>query len=341
MSDPSAAFFIVGAVPLLATGRIYERGAWRRRGIARAVDTQRHVMFAAGLIAFFLSIEWPFADWEHQLFAAHQAGMLVARVVAPILIVLARPAGLLVAGMPRIVRDHVLRPGLSLPHVRRAWAALTHPASAIALYVALLYLWELPLMQAETLVSAAAGLAMHYSLLVAGLIFWAQIFARRAAPHAASHGWRLMMIVIAMLSQILLGAYLTSKGTIFYPAYASGQHAEAIAALTDEQTGGFLLWVPGSFLSVFAFLFTVDRFGRYETRMDERRTRWSPSNSAILLYPETARALRAMTRVKNRRMAIGMIGFAILVFSAAFGSAITSHRLTRRDNLRAYWASRS
>ncbi|HEX7692984.1 MAG TPA: hypothetical protein VF409_00735, partial [Sphingomonas sp.] len=84
----------------------------------------------------------------------------------------------------------------------------------------------------------------------------------------------------------------------------------------------------------------IDRWGRHETRMDEKRRRWTPSNSAILLYPETAAALRAMVRTKNRRLAIGMIGFVALIFCAAFGSAVTSHSVNHDENLREYRLSR-
>ena len=75
--------------------------------------------------------------------------------------------------------------------------------------------------------------------------------------------------------------------------------------------------------------------------MDARRRRWSPSNSAILLYPETARALREMTRDKNRRLAVGLMGFVLLVFGTMMGFMGGAHRINRRDNMRLYMLSRS
>jgi putative membrane protein len=341
MSDPSAGFFVAGAVPLLLIGTTYELGARRRSDVERPVSALRRSMFVTGLVAFLLSIEWPFADWAHELFSVHQIGIIVARIISPILIVASRPAGLLIAGLPRVVRRQLLKPGLSQPVVRHAWWVVANPLIAAALYVATLYFWEIPVTQADAIAGATAGLTMHFSLLLTGLLFWSRVFARRPAPHAPSHGWRLMMIWIAVLSQILLGAYLTSKSTIFYPAYAATQHLAAVPALIDEQTGGFLIWVPSSFLSLLALILVIDQFGRHETRMDEKRKRWSPSNSAILLYPETAAALRAMTRIRNSRMRIGMIIFALMVFSAAIGSAVSSHRLSRRENIREYLLSRS
>lgn len=336
MSDPSAAFFVAGAVPLILVGTIYELGARRRLTIERPVTAARRALFVAGITAFLLSIEWPFADWAHELFSIHQIGIIIARIVSPIMIVASRPAGLLVAGLPRSVRRGALKPGLSHALVQRLWSIAAMPPVALSLYVAILYFWEIPAVQAEAIAQGSAGLAMHFSLLLAGLLFWSRVFERRPAPHAPGHGWRLMMILIAVLSQILLGAYLTNKGAIYYPAYAATQQRAGFPAISDEQIGGFLIWVPSSFLSLLALIVAIDRWGRHETRMDEKRKRWSPSNSAILLYPETAQALRAMTKTKNRRLAISMAGFAALIFAAAFGSAIVSHRLNRRENMRQY-----
>ncbi|MDQ2878635.1 MAG: cytochrome c oxidase assembly protein, partial [Pseudomonadota bacterium] len=177
--------------------------------------------------------------------------------------------------------------------------------------------------------------------LLAGVLFWGRVFARRPAPHAPTHGWRLMMIWIAVLSQLLLGAYLTVKTTILYTAYLDPHRIGTMSPLIDEQTGGFLIWVPSSFLSLIGLIVVIDQWGRHETRMDVKRRRWSPSNSAILLYPETAAALRAMVRGKNRRLRIGLLGFAALVFGTVFVSAIGGHQLDRRDNIRQYLLSKS
>ena len=339
MSDPSAGFFVAGAVAPVLAATTYANGARRRAATGRAVLFLRQALFAAGIGAFLLSIQWPFANHAHQHFWVHQVGILIARLVAPILIVTSRPAGLLIAGLPGAARRRILKPALSQPFVRVCWTITAHPLTAAALYVASFYVWELPALQADAILSGGAGLTMHFTLLLTGLLFWSRIFERRPAPHAPTHGWRLMMIWIAVLAQILLGAYLTSKSVIMYPAYAGGH--SAASALADEQTGGFIIWVLSSLLSLSALVVVIDQFARHETKMDEKRKRWTPSNSAILLYPTTAQALRAMTRTKNRRMAIGMIGFALMVFCAAFGSAVSSHRISKRENMREYRLSRT
>lgn len=336
MIGPDFGFFAGAAAPVLLLAWIYREGARRRADIVCPIDSIRHLAFAAGLTLFLLSVEWPFARWAHELFFVHQIGIMVARIVAPMLIVIAHPAGLLIAGLPRPIRKAWLRPGLSNRWLQAAWRLLGSAPAAMILYVAVFYLWEVPAAQAAAIDAPLAGLAMHFSLLLTGLLFWSRIFARRPAPHGVSHGARLMMLWIAILAQLPLGAYLTIKRGILYPAYAAGQALTGMSALADEARGGFFIWVPSAFISLVALIVVIDLLGRHETRLDEKRRRWSPSNSAILLYPETARALREMTRGKNRRMAIGMAGFGLAIFAAVWAMAGSAHRMNRRENMRLY-----
>jgi len=340
MIEPDIGFYVGAALPVLALGWVYRGGAIRRADIVLQIPAWRHVAFAAGLGLFFLSVEWPFARWAHELFFVHQIGIMIARIVSPMLIAVARPAGLLIAGTPRPVREALLRPALSDRRVQEAWRVIGSAPVALLLYVAALYVWEIPATQTDALINPVTGLTMHLSLWLAGLLFWSRIFARRPAPHGVAYGARLMMVWIAMLTQLPLGAYITVKRAILYPAYALGEHFAGISPLADEAGGGFFIWVPSAFLTLAALIFVVDMLGRHETRLDEKRRRWSPSNSAILLYPETARALRAMTRVKNRRMGIGMFGFGVAVFVAIWSMTVSGHRLNRRQNLQLYELSR-
>jgi hypothetical protein len=59
--------------------------------------------------------------------------------------------------------------------------------------------------------------------------------------------------------------------------------------------------------------------------LDLKRKAWSPSNSAILLYPQTAQALRTIAAPKNKRVALGLIAFALFVFLSTLGQGIAYH----------------
>jgi putative membrane protein len=341
MSASSVGLSLAAAISLALVAITYAQGTRRRGPVETRLATLRHGAFWAALVVLLLSLTWPLEGWAHRLFFVHQIGIIAARIVVPMLIVLSHPAGSLVAGLPRTVRARLLKPALIWRPGRHLWAIVSSPAVTLLAYVGALYLWEVPAMQAAILSSPLVDIAMHLSLLLVGLLFWGRIFERRPAPHGVTHGKRLMMIWIAILTQILLGAYLTVKTTILYPAYGAALHMGLMTPLADEETGGFLIWIPSGFLSLVALIGVIHLWGLHETRMDEKRKRWSPSNSAILLYPETARALRAMTRDKNRRLAIGLMGFVLLVFGAMMGFMGGAHRMNRRENMRLYALSKS
>ncbi|MBV1691360.1 cytochrome c oxidase assembly protein [Novosphingobium sp. G106] len=341
MSDPGITFFATAGFPVLAIGISYLAGAVRRRNAKRPVSMLRHTAFAAGLALLLLSLQWPFAVWAHELFYVHQIGILIARIVAPMLLAMARPAGLIIAGIPRRLRARLVKPGLLARPTRRGWRVLSTPALVMICYVGSLYFWEIPDMQGDALANPTIGLLMHFSLLGAGLLFWTRLFEKRPVPHGIVHAQRLMMIWLAILSQIALGAYITVKTTVLYHAYDATQRAAVISPLSDEAFGGFFIWIASGLLSLIGLICVVDLWGRHETRQDAKRTRWSSSNSAILLYPSTGQRLREMARPKNRRLAIGLTAFVLLVFTAVCGIVAGAHRINRRDNLRSYQLSRS
>jgi putative membrane protein len=183
----------------------------------------------------------------------------------------------------------------------------------LLIYLATLILWAIPDLQDHALRNAVVALLLHASLFLSGLLFWSRIFDRGAGPRAVSHGSRLMMLWFAILAQILVGSATSMKTRIWYPAYRAG--------LADEAIGGILLWIPSSLLTLLGLIFVIHLWGRHETRLDLRRTTWSPSNSVILLYPESARSLRAMAAPKNKQMALSMLAFAAFIFAAAITTA--------------------
>ena len=341
MSASSIGFSLACAISVTFVAAIYVQGCRRRERSGTWIATLRHVTFGTALFVLLVSVAWPFESWAHRLFFVHQIGIMAARIVIPMLLIASHPTASLVAGLPRSVRARFLKPALIWPAGQQLWLVVSAPMVALIAYVGELYIWETPAMQGAALSIPLVDPAMHLSLLLTGLLFWSRIFERRPAPRGVPHGARLMMIWIAILTQILLGAYLTVKSTILYPAYGLAAHMGWMAPLVDEETGGFFIWIPSGLLSLIALIGVIHLWGLHETKMDERRRRWSPSNSAILLYPETARALREMTHSKNRRLAVGLMGFVLLVFGTMMGFMGGAHRINRRDNMRLYMLSRS
>lgn len=295
----------------------YVRGRSRQRMARKSAKSD--FLFWAGLASFVASSTWPLERFGREYFAVHQIEFLALRIVAPMLIALSYPGGVLLRGVPIRLRAKVLGPGLSQTVLRWVRGMIGKPAFTLLVYLGSLFLWAIPDFQDAALTNSAIALLLHFSLFVSGLLFWSRIVDARTQARAIRHGGRLMMLWLAMLGQIAIGAATALKSAIWYPAYGRG--------LSDEVAGGFLLWIPASILTLLALLFVIHSWGRHETRLDLRRKAWSPSNSAILLYPQTAQALRTIAAPKNRRLGLGLFAFVLFVFLATLGQGI-AYRLS-------------
>jgi putative membrane protein len=309
------------------TCAIYARGMVRRRTGVSAPHWSRHLAFIGGVAAVFLSVQSPLDYVAEHLFAMHQIQHVILRMIGPMLIALAAPQAMLVAGLPRILRRSLLTPIAGHSAVRGLFSLLTAPVPVTLLFIAALYVWQYPPYHDAALLDESIHDAMHETMLAAGLLFWWCVFDTRPVPPASRHGVRLMMLWIVILSNIALGAYTTLKTEILYPAYATVGRVFDIAPLTDESAGGFIIWMPSSMMVLAAIIVVIHRWGKQESRAEERRPIDDPS------VPTTGAALVARARPKNRALAIGAAVFATTVFATAIFAGVLNH-LNNRQHMR-------
>jgi putative membrane protein len=326
----------------LPTGLVilfYLVGMWRRRGSAQRAPWWRHVLFLAGMTSIFLALQSPIDAVADRLFSMHQVQHLLLRMMGPMLLMLSWPESLLIAGLPAWLRRYVVAPVITNGAVRTIFGILAHPVINTFLFIAALYVWQIPVIHDIALRNENIHYVMHMTMLLAGLIFWWRIFDRRAPRlvidfddedvgswrrfcrvnrnYGMNYGGRLMMLWMVMLSNIILGAYTTLKTVVLYPAYDDYGRLFGIRPLMDEQIGGIIIWIPSSMMCMVAILIIVFALIRYDNRLHQRLLLPSNSNAAALLYPTTGAALIKQARPKNRAMAFGFGLFAFSVFASA------------------------
>lgn len=304
-------------VPTALVALLYTVGTVRRAAVTEPVPWWRHAAFFAGLASVFLALQSPIDPVAERLFFVHQIQHLLLRMAGPMLIALSSPQGVLTAGLRPVTRRSLLAPIAASGAVRAVFGTIAHPVTATALFIGALYVWEVPRYHDLALRNEPVHYAMHATMLLAGLVFWWRIFDRRPAPQGPRYGARLMMLWLVILSNIALGAYTTLKSTVLYEAYDALGRLFDYAPLADERVGGIVIWIPSSMMCLVAVLIVIHMWGRHETKLDQRRTRWSPSNSAALLHPTSASALIEQQRPKNRALALSFAAFAFSVFAAA------------------------
>ena len=322
-----AAIGVAAAAVCLAYGIGVAKGA----GADRPNQRWSHAAFAAGIGTVLLALEPPLAELARRLFLVRQIDDVLLGIVAPILIMLAAPVPVLVGGL----RAPALRSAIANTDDAKG-RGIDVPGKAVlatALFIGVLTAWLYPQFQDTAVASAASQAMLEGSMLAAGLLFWSRIFDFRPLAAEAGYGKRLMMLWITSLVHIGIGAYLTMKSEILYPAYGATERLFGIAALTDETVGGFIFWVPSAILCLAAAILVLHLWGRHEDRVWAEYSTWSPSNSAILAFPTTAAELIARARPKNRSLAVAVAAFAVAVFGLTIFSGVLNHLNASRGSM--------
>ena len=305
------ALALIGGLALL-----YIRGAVRPQLVRERVSTVRHSLFAVGAVLLVFAFAGPLATTGQRLFLAHQVQHLLIRLLGPILIILAYPWPVLLAGLPRGVRRG-LRQFVSRPALSMLMRIVTRLDVSFALLIGTLYVWQIPALHNAALAMPPLALAAHLSMTLAGLNFFAVVLDRRDAPKGATQSLRLLALVGVILSNILLGSLTTMKETVLYTGYDIAGRLWGFTPLADETTGGYTIWVPSSFVIIAAIILVFNGWNAAEVRRWNARNDWTGSNAAALEFPETADELRLKTTEPNRRM-----GRTLALISAAMFATV-------------------
>lgn len=229
------------ALPLAVLTALYVAGLVRRRTRRGGSVAARDTAFFGALLAVFTALASPLDALSEHLFWVHQIQHLLLAMLTPILVMLAMPQAILIAGLPPFLRHRLLPRLITWAPVRVAFATLTHPAVATFLLMAAMDVWQIPRIHDAALHDGTLHDRMHVSMLAAGLLFWWRVLDNRPPPVGTSYLVRLWMLEIAWMMDSFVGAYLLSKETVLYTAY--DHLGLAISPLADEALGGGVIWL--------------------------------------------------------------------------------------------------
>jgi cytochrome c oxidase assembly factor CtaG/ferredoxin len=233
--------WLIGA--LLITASIYLRG-WLV--LRRRWDGGHLAAFYGGLAMIYLALASPLEPFSALLLQVHMLQHLLLTMVAPPLLWLGAPLLPLLRGLPRPIRVFWAGPFLAWDALRRLVVRLTHPLTAIILFVAATWLWHAPPIYDLALRSDDWHYLQHVCFFGAGLLFWYPV----VRPYPARPRWSLWLLLpvllLADLSNTALSALLTFSDRLLYPYYGEVPRLGGLAALDDQATAGVIMWVPGS-----------------------------------------------------------------------------------------------
>jgi putative membrane protein len=210
---------------------------------------RRHACFYAGLAVLLVALASPLDALSEQLFWAHMLQHILLLVVAPPLIVLARPWARLWRSLPLDARQSL---GRSFTRGRLRWlrhlsAALGRPLPSFVLFCGVVLAWHVPVLFDATLRSEALHAFEHTLFFATAIMFWKQVID--SPPLHASLGelQRVAYLVGAMVVMWVLAVVLALAPHPLYGAYAQqASRPDGISALSDQQIAAGIMWVPGS-----------------------------------------------------------------------------------------------
>lgn len=307
--------YAISPVSLVSVGLaawVYMRGLARSARIRGTVSIWREALFFAGLACILAAMNAPLAPLGHNLFSVHQVEHLLLRLAGPLLIAVSQPWRILQASLKGRWRLY-----LGAHAKSRGVRFMAHPATATALLVATLFVWQIPVLYGLAQRIAAIEVFAHFAMVLAGIWYFGMLFDPRDPPEGARRGARLMSGFVVIVSNIFLGALTTLKEV---GLYASDQTASAglLDTLSDETIGGYTIWVPSSMVMIVAIILVMNGWNAAEVRRwDARHTLMRGSNTAALEFPETAEELRLKVAKPNRDMgrtlALGALAMFLVV----------------------------
>tara|TARA_R110002074_G_scaffold170006_1_gene332180 strand:+ start:19401 stop:20231 length:831 start_codon:yes stop_codon:yes gene_type:complete len=253
---------------VLITGGLYTRGVLLTGSELKTVKFYwQSLSFYLGLLSIYL-VSHTYLDYLSQyMFWVHRFQHLVLHHLGPLLLVL---------GGIELVRKGV--PGWmpawsSLPTIIRLpcellYRLIQHPVVAPVLFVGLIYLWLLPGIHFAAMLSKQLYLIMNWSMLIDGFLFWWLVLGPEWRGEAKGFKTRIAMMLVVVVPQQLLGAYLTLTSSVIYDVYDVCGRAWPISPMADQIYGGIITWIPASMMSVVGLVLVLRRRLNYLKRKE-------------------------------------------------------------------------
>lgn len=252
----AGAFAPLELAPLIAAAALYAKRASTLAARGRPLPVWRQGCFAAGLLAIVIALASPLGHVSEELVVAHMGEHLLLGDLATLLLVLG-------------LTGPLLQPLLSIRVFDRL-RVLAHPAVALPLWAADLFLWHVPALYEAAYGAAPVHALEHACFVFFGCLMWMPVFGPLPKPEWFDAGWKVGYVIAVRFVGAVLGNVLMWSGAVLYPIYASGERYWGISPLADQSTAGVVMMVEGTFLAlgVLAWVFfEIAREGEEKQRL--------------------------------------------------------------------------
>jgi len=233
----------------------------RRDNGPQAAPVWRLAMYVLGLVNLMIALISPIDALAVQAFAFHMTQHVLLLDIVPICLIL---------GLTKVI----LRPATRrLQALERAVGPLGHPAFAVVLYVAAMWLWHIPAAYDAALNDPTVHVLEHITFLSVGLLYWWHLLSPIRSRFRTGIMGPIVYMLATKLGVGLLGIGLTFAPDPIYPYY---EHRAGILGMSpgdDQQIGGELMTFEQMVVMGIALAYLLVRALEQSEREQERRDR--------------------------------------------------------------------
>lgn len=241
-ADPAALVLI----PLVAL--LYARGLRSLGDRRRFHASWRPLLFYLGLAVASGALVGPLDHLADELFFAHMTQHVLLVLVAVPLVLLGAPVIPLMRGVPRTVRRGLLIPLFKSRPVRGFLKLVSKPLVAWPLFVATFLGWHSTLAFEAAVGNEALHVLEHGMFAAGAYVFWWNIIDPLPFKPNLSYLVRVPYIFVTVIPNFALGAFLTYSPSAWFGVYEASAARYGLTGLEDQQLGGVIMWIPGSFI---------------------------------------------------------------------------------------------
>ena len=240
--DPVA---LIG-IPLAAI--LYYRGLQSLGARRRFHGSWRPFSFYAGLFALAVALLSPLDHLSDELFLAHMTQHMLIMMIGVPLILLGAPILPVLRGIPRPIRRMVVIPAFQSSPVRFVLRTLSRPLVAWPVFIFSIFGWHMPSLYEAAINNEGLHLLEHAVFAIGAYLFWWNVIDPHPLRPNLEYLVRIPYIFLAVVPAFVLGAFLTFADGAWYPSYEFTAPLYGLSPIEDQQLGGVIMWIPGSFI---------------------------------------------------------------------------------------------
>jgi putative membrane protein len=254
---------------LVVLSGAYLAGLQRLSARGDAWPVGRTICWFLGVAFIAFALLGGLASYDTTLFSVHMAQHMVLSMVAPIPLALGAPITLALRTLPLRGRRLVLAV-LHNPVVK----VLTNPGVAFVAFLGSAFGLYFTSLYGESLRHPLLHDAIHMHFLAVGCLFFWPILGIDPIPSRMGHGARILVMVVTLPFHAFLGIAILSSSTVFGNGFYEAQHrAWGASPLSDQHTGGGILWSAGELVGGVVLMVVLAQWMRSEERAGRRSDR--------------------------------------------------------------------